>query len=1246
MPDQLTSGPSLSGRGELATLLRGFVKANLIHHLAHMGGRGLLMRIGRAYRPPQDWLPVPGGDGSVSAELERELLRVCAIPTASLSEDAFAGLRKLAVEESDPLWAWIGLGLNYLRLWTPGSFAKSLECFEAVVRLRPDWAWSYLLRGEAKRSLLDYAGALADYDEALAREPKLAWAVAFKARVLFQSRTDPRDLAVMRRAVALAPGEGWMRSWLAESYRRLNKGTLAVAEFRRALRLDPLYDQAYTWRAKLLLSQGRAREAIASLRTGIRLCPSFEKAYRPLVRALRATGQTGKAIEALETAAVLNHRNDWLGNWRVEGAADDGPARAALMELDLFLERRPGNARALAWRAETLVQLGRFDEGLRDLDAALGLSAKLAWAHAWRGEALLKAGRGEEAAAALDRAVALDPSYGRSWMWRGRVKALRGDWAAALADFEAAAAARRVEYSWLDAWRGQALFELGRAEEALKHLDCAVLLDRNAKLFYAWRAKARLKTGDRGGAREDLLRACGDGALPWAMLADAEELRRRGRRAESSRLLGEIITRHGRAQPWLYLLRYRARKEGLLPRAARDVDLAFRKDHRSGWLFGLDERPAGVPAEAENLRDAQFAARPECAAVLAYRGQAELARGRAEGLADLERAASLERAGWIVAWLGEAKRKAGRLEEAIRDLTEAARLDPNYDSAYAWRGTALLQRGDAAGARADLDRAIARRPTARALLDRSRALRKLGELDAALADLERAARLNPELGWEQATPEGLKRSLEELEAPARREPRFLAWRGEALSRAGRPGEALCALDEALVRAPKLAWAHAWRAEALLKLGQVQDARLAAKRAVRLDPKYARAQAAAAEAALASSEPKEALAFAAKAARLYPYSARLRVLKARAAVALGRLSAARAELQRSLALCPGYAEAASLLGDISGTPAAQDSGALEFFVNYACNAKCPFCFNPPDATPELERGLAFDELARRMYAGRAQGFRSIKFIGGEVTIREDLPKILGLARRIGFKGIQVTTNGIRLADGDYARKLVRLGADSFRFSIHGHTPVLHDRLVAVPGALEKIRKAVGHLRPLGVRLGINYVLNRLNYQELPETLQFFYDELGISDVIVYFLRYQGFGALPANKALLQLKMSEAVPYVREALRRLKDDGRSPLPALIHFPPCAIPELAENMLDWTVDPEGAGRGNTARDLVTLPDGSTGLIHDVTNSGKRRIAACASCAYEGRCLGIETSYLDEHGDGEFFPVPATSSVQDGAG
>lgn|GEM_PF-223598 len=1261
MPHQLTLlGPS---RG--AVLRRGAVKANLIHHLAHAGGPGTLARLGRAYVLPRDWVPASGRTPSPAAA--RAFDAVLAIPTGRLRRGDPA-LRALDAEAArGEFWAHVGLAFNLLRVWEGDSaFRESLAHADAALALEPDWAWGFLLRGEIKRSLIDYAGGSEDLRRAIALEPEWSWAHGFLARALFQAGTDASALAPMDESIRLSPREGFLLCWRAEAYRRLGRLDEAERDFAAGLAFDPLYDQAYGWRARLLDARGRHDEAAASLRKGIRLCPQFEKARRQLVRSLRGAGRTAEALRELDRAARLNHRNGWLGLWRAEGQPDGASARQALAELDAHLARRPRDPRALAWKGETLAQVGRLPEAVAALDAALAAAPRDGWAFAWRGEALLRLGRVSEARADLDRAVRLDPDYGRAWAWRGRARLLSGDAAGAEADLTRAISVRRVEYAWISAWRAETRLALGRAGEALEDVVAAAALDPGQGLFLALRAKARAALGDAAGARADLDEArrrpgpvpepAGPvlwGGLPWRAILAAEDSRRAGRRAAALARLSPVIAAHGRAAPWLHLLRYRLKREAGAPGALRDVDRAFRLDASCGWLAGLDELPAGAPLQARLLRDAWrgWGAEPASAPLHAYRGHELLKRGGAEGLRSLERAAGLEPAGWILAWLGEALRAAGRPAEARAALDRALALDPRYDNAWAWRATLRLARGDAAGALSDVERALALRPTSRALHDRARALRALGRIPESLDALAQAARLNAELGWGGPRPEAAADALAEIRAlrGVRDEPRLAEWEGETLLRLGRPADALAVLARA-----SSPWGLAWRGEARLRVeGLSAEAARDLEAAARRDPRWARARALAAEAAFRAGARVLSLAHAAAAVRLNPYSARLRLLDAKARLWAGRAAGARTRLEDVLRLTPGHDEARRLLAALDAGRApvvtslleelpapGEEPKSLEFFVNYACNAKCPFCFNPPDASPELDRGLPLPELARRLLTGWREGYRAVKFIGGEVTVRDDLPQILALARRIGYRTIQLTTNGIRLADPAYARNLVRLGVNRVRFSIHGHTPELHDRLVAVPGALAKIERAARTLRPLGVELGVNYVLNRINAAAFPDTLDWLYGAFGVDDVIVYFLRYQGFGALAANKELLKLRFSEAAGPVREGFARLRARGARRYPQLIHFAPCVAPELAEHMLDWTKDPTASGLGNTREDRVTLPDGSGGLIHEITNSGKAPVAACAACALKDRCLGIETNYVAEFGEAEFKPVGAEAA------
>ncbi len=409
MPHQLTLlGPS---RG--AALRRGAVKANLIHHLAHAGGEAVLRRLAKTYVPPRDWVPASGRRAPPA--LVRAFDAALAVPTGKLTR-AHPALRALdAFAAQGEFWAHVGLAFNLLRVWEgDAAFREALAHADAALALEAEWAWGWLLRGEIKRSLIDYAGGAEDLRRAAALAPEWSWAQGFLARALFQEGTSGEGLVPMDEAVRLGPGEGFLWCWRAEAYRRLGRCDEAARDFEKGLELDPSYDQGYGWRARLLDARGRHAEAVASLRQGLKLCPLFEKARRQLVKSLRGAGRTAEALKELERAADLNHRNDWLGVWRAEGQPDGAAARQALAELDAHLARRPRDARALAWKGETLAQAGRLPEALGVFDAALKRAPGSARARAFRGEALLRLGRVAEALADLDRAVRAAPDDGRA----------------------------------------------------------------------------------------------------------------------------------------------------------------------------------------------------------------------------------------------------------------------------------------------------------------------------------------------------------------------------------------------------------------------------------------------------------------------------------------------------------------------------------------------------------------------------------------------------------------------------------------------------------------------------------------------------------------------------------------------------------------------------------------------------------------------------------------------------------------
>ncbi len=316
------------------------------------------------------------------------------------------------------------------------------------------------------------------------------------------------------------------------------------------------------------------------------------------------------------------------------------------------------------------------------------------------------------------------------------------------------------------------------------------------------------------------------------------------------------------------------------------------------------------------------------------------------------------------------------------------------------------------------------------------------------------------------------------------------------------------------------------------------------------------------------------------------------------------------------------------------PSGADSGApvknCEVILNYDCNARCIFCYQPEDDLKPLSgKRMPFSGASRALYQGYSRGCRCAYLIGGEITLLPDLPKIIKLAARIGYPWIQVMSNGLKLADRTYAGSLIKAGANLFRLSLHGPSEEIHDRLVGVPGAFKKITAAFDNIRAGGAELCVNMAVNGVNYKALPEMLELITGRFGVRDFNIIFPHYSGMMA--KNADLLKVSVRQAVPYVREALERMRLGGIRPESrVLINFCPCNIPEAAHLMAEW----DRPSRPEDDEPLYYV-EGQTDAVYSVKERIRVKNPSCSRCVYDKVCMGFEKWYADVFGRREFRPV-----------
>lgn len=135
--------------------------------------------------------------------------------------------------------------------------------------------------------------------------------------------------------------------------------------------------------------------------------------------------------------------------------------------------------------------------------------------------------------------------------------------------------------------------------------------------------------------------------------------------------------------------------------------------------------------------------------------------------------------------------------------------------------------------------------------------------------------------------------------------------------AGRFKDAIVSAGRAIAAAPDYDWPHRLTCTAQLCMGNARAALRAAEEARRLSPQSWQAHVCVAEATLATGENFRLAAEAAAAARaLAPNAAEVHVISGKVSFALTRRKAARAHLERALALDPQHGDALNELGRVT------------------------------------------------------------------------------------------------------------------------------------------------------------------------------------------------------------------------------------------------------------------------------------------------------------------------------------------
>ena len=199
----------------------------------------------------------------------------------------------------------------------------------------------------------------------------------------------------------------------------------------------------------------------------------------------------------------------------------------------------------------------------------------------------------------------------------------------------------------------------------------------------------------------------------------------------------------------------------------------------------------------------------------------------------------------------------------------------------------------------------------------------------------------------------------------------------------------------------------------------------------------------------------------------------------------------------------------------------------------CNDHCSFCLDTPAWNGTA---IPWHAVVSDLEKGRSLEIKRLVLSGGEPTIHPDFIQIVAKAREMGYDHIQTVTNGRRMCYPDFMNGAVKAGLKEITFSLHGHTPEIHDRLTGSPGSfvqgLVALRRA---LKIPGLIVSVDVVINKQNIRHLRDILDFFIHE-GVHEFDL--LQVIPFGSAWENKEELFYDVEAELPHLHRALEVLK------------------------------------------------------------------------------------------------------------
>ncbi|MBI9052972.1 MAG: tetratricopeptide repeat protein [Bacteroidales bacterium] len=318
------------------------------------------------------------------------------------------------------------------------KFTDAIESFSIVIRVKPNVAESYFLRGIAKYNLMDYLGAEQDYTKAIELKPNHTDALRYRGYTRLNLKKYYVAINDFDNAIKLNAIEPDFYTIRGLCKININQYSQAVTDFDKSLEITKKNKRAYFYRgiAKNMLEDTLG--ALSDFDKALSFDPNFFEVYMNKGILYSEWHKYDTAIinftkvieiDPLNSGAYVNKALAYYHLQKTD---------VSVMNLDTAIQIEPDNSLALFNRALIKNELKKSKEAIRDLDKVIKLNPQNILTFFNRG--LMKLDMEDLQGAFMDftQAIEIYPDFAKAYLNRSIVRHKLNDAQGAFADKEKA----------------------------------------------------------------------------------------------------------------------------------------------------------------------------------------------------------------------------------------------------------------------------------------------------------------------------------------------------------------------------------------------------------------------------------------------------------------------------------------------------------------------------------------------------------------------------------------------------------------------------------------------------------------------------------------------------------------------------------------------------------------------------------------------------------------------------------------